>query len=65
MSIAKNARASAVMSKVRGLNPQVFNSRFMGYNEATEGIIAQQREADLKLKQIQSKNLRLNVKGLM
>ena len=65
MSIAKNARASAVMSKVRGLNPHVFNSRFMGYNEATEGIIAQQREADLKLKQIQSKNLRLNVKGLM
>tara|TARA_B100000519_G_scaffold18198_2_gene13281 strand:+ start:770 stop:955 length:186 start_codon:yes stop_codon:yes gene_type:complete len=54
MSIAKNARASAVMTKVRGGNPQVFNSRFIGYNEETEGILAQQREADLRLKQIQA-----------
>ena len=54
MSIAKNARASAVMSKVRGLNPQVFNSRFITYNEETEGIMAQQREADRRLKQIQA-----------
>ena len=54
MSIASNARASAVMSKVRGLNPQVFNSRFISYNEATEGIMAQQREADRRLKQIQA-----------
>lgn len=54
MSIAKNARASAVMTKVRGGNPQVFNSRFIGYNEETEGIMAQQREADRRLKQIQA-----------
>jgi len=55
MSIAKNARASVVMSKVRGGNPQVFNSRFAGYNEATEGIVAQQMEADRKLRLIQLK----------
>mgnify|MGYP003117644955 CR=1 len=55
MSIAKNARASAVMSKVKGFNPQVFNSRFAGYNEATEGIVAQQMEADRKLRLIQLK----------
>lgn len=29
--------------------------RFRGYNEATEGIMAQQREADRRLKQIQAK----------
>jgi len=55
MSIAKNARSSVVMSKVRGGNPQVFNSRFAGYNEATEGIVAQQMEADRKLRLIQLK----------
>jgi len=55
MSIAKNSRASVVMSKVRGGNPQVFNSRFAGYNEATEGIVAQQMEADRKLRLIQLK----------
>ena len=54
MSIASNARASAVMNKVKGLNPQVFNSRFITYNEETEGIMAQQREADRKLRQIQA-----------
>jgi len=43
------------MSKVRGGNPQVFNSRFAGYNEATEGIVAQQMEADRKLRLIQLK----------
>ncbi len=54
MSLSKNARASQVMSKVQGGNSQVFNSRFAGYNEATEGIIAQQQEADRKLRQIQA-----------
>jgi hypothetical protein len=29
--------------------------KFRGYNEATEGIIAQQREADRRLKQIKAK----------
>lgn len=52
MSIAKNARASEVMRKVSGANPFIFSHRFKGYNEATEGIIAQQREADLKLQKI-------------
>lgn len=54
MSIASNARASAVMNKVKGFNPQVFNSRFISYNEETEGIMAQQREADRRLRQIQA-----------
>ncbi len=54
-NIAKCARATAVMNKVRGKDPHVFNSRFAGYNEATEGILAQQREADRRLKQIQAK----------
>ena len=53
MSIASNARATAIMNKVKGGNAQVFNSRFAGYDEASEGIFAQQREADRKLKLIQ------------
>lgn len=51
-NIAKCARATEVMNKVKGGNPFVFNHRFMGYNEAKEGILAQQREADLKLQKI-------------
>lgn len=54
-NIAKCARATMVMNKVKGKDPHVFNSRFAGYNEATEGILAQQREADRRLKQIQAK----------
>ena len=53
-NIAKCARATLVMNKVKGKDPHVFNSRFAGYNEATEGILAQQREADRRLKQIQA-----------
>ena len=48
-NIARDARATAIMNKVKGKDPYAFSSRFLGYNEATEGIIAQQREADLKL----------------
>lgn len=51
-NIAKCARATAVMTKVKGKDPHAFNRRFLGYNEVTEGIIAQQREADLKLQRI-------------
>ena len=57
-NITKCARATAVMNKVKGGNPFVFNSRFMGYNEKVEGIVAQQREADRKLLQIQAKKLK-------
>ena len=53
-NIAKNARATEVMNKVKGKDPFVFSSRFRGYNEATEGIMAQQMEADRRLKQIQA-----------
>lgn len=54
-NIAKCARATAVMNKVKGNDPFAFTRRFLGYNESTEGILAQQREADRKLKLIQSK----------
>ena len=57
-NIAKCARATAVMSKVKGGDPFAFTRRFMGYNEALEGILAQQREADRRLKQIQAKRVR-------
>ena len=40
MSLAKSARASAVMSKVKGGDPFAFTRRFLGYNEAKEGIDA-------------------------
>ena len=57
-NIAKCARATSVMNKVKGKDPHAFNVRFSGYNEATEGIMAQQREADRRLKQIQAKRAR-------
>jgi len=60
-NIAKCARATSVMNRVKGKDPFAFTRRFMGYNEATEGILAQQREADRRLKQIQAKRL---VKGV-
>ena len=56
-NIAKCARATSVMNKVKGKDPFAFTRRFMGYNEATEGILAQQREADRRLKEIQAKRL--------
>lgn len=56
-NIAKCARSTAVMNKVKGKDPFAFTRRFLGYNEATEGILAQQREADRRLKQIQAKRL--------
>ncbi len=55
MNIAKCARATSIMNKVKGGNPFVFNSRFIGYNEATEGIVAQQKEADRRLRLLQAK----------
>ena len=54
MSIAKDARATQIMNKVKGNDPYTFSHRFKGYNEATEGIMAQQREADRRLKEIQA-----------
>lgn len=63
-NIAKCARATAVMNKVRGRDPFAFTRRFMGYNEATEGILAQQREADRRLKEIQAQRLIRQAKGV-
>ena len=51
-NIAKCARATAVMNKIKGNDPFAFSRRFLGYNEFKEGIIAQQRQADLKLQKI-------------
>ena len=53
MSIAKNARASQVARNVNN-GSYIAIARFAGYDEATEGIMAQQRQADLRLKQIQA-----------
>ena len=53
-NIAKCARATSVMNKVKGRDPFAFSRTFLGNNEATEGIMAQQREADLKLQKILS-----------
>ena len=52
------------MNKVKGKDPHAFNRRFFGYNEAKEGILAQQREADLRLKQIQAERLVRLAKGV-
>ena len=52
-NIAKCARSTSVMNKVKGYDPHAFNRRFLGYNEYKEGILAQQREADRSLKNIQ------------
>ena len=53
-NIAKCARATSVMNKVKGRDPFAFTRRFLGYNESTEGIMAQQKEADQRLRQIQA-----------
>lgn len=60
-NIAKCARATSVMNKVRGNDPFAFTRRFLGYNEAKEGILAQQREADRRLREIQAqRSIRLS-----
>lgn len=53
MNVAKCARATEIMNKVKGRDPFAFSRRFIGYDESTEGILAQQREADIKLRQLQ------------
>ena len=53
MSVSTSARASQVARNVKS-GSYIGMARFAGYNEATEGIVAQQREADLRLKQIQA-----------
>ena len=63
MSIAKNARASQVARNVKN-GAYIGMSRFAGYSEATEGIMAQQREADLRLKQIQAERAIRKAKGV-
>ena len=54
MNVAKCARATEIMNKVKGRDPFAFSRRFIGYNEQNEGILAQQREADRRLKEIQA-----------
>ena len=62
-NIAKCARATAVMNKEKGKDPHALNRRYMGNNDATEGILAQQRQADLRLKQIQAERAVRMAKG--
>jgi hypothetical protein len=53
MSVSTSARASQVARNIKS-GSYIGMKRFAGYNEATEGIVAQQREADLRVKQIQA-----------
>jgi ApbE superfamily uncharacterized protein (UPF0280 family) len=57
-NIARDARATAIMNKVKGKDPYAFSKRFLGYNEATEGVFAQQMEADRRLKIIQGEKVK-------
>ena len=63
MSIASNARASQVARNIKS-GSYIGMARFAGYNEATEGIMAQQREADRRLKQIQAQRAIRKAKGV-
>ena len=63
MSIASNARASQVARNIKS-GSYIGMARFAGYNEATEGILAQQREADRRLKQIQAQRAIRKAKGV-
>ena len=63
MSIASNARASQVARNIKK-GAYIGMARFAGYNEATEGIMAQQREADRRLKQIQAERAIRTAKGV-
>lgn len=64
MNIAKSARATEIMNKVKGKDHLAFNRRFVGYNEAIEGIFAQQREADRRLLEIQAQRAVRMAKGV-
>lgn len=63
MSIAKSARASQVARNIKS-GVYIGMAKFAGYNEATEGIMAQQREADRRLKQIQAQRAIRQAKGV-
>lgn len=63
MSIAKSARASQVARNITS-GAYIGMTKFAGYNEATEGIMAQQREADRRLKQIQAQRAIRQAKGV-
>ena len=63
MSIASNARASQVARNIKS-GSYIGMARFVGYNEATEGVMAQQREADRRLKQIQAQRAIRKAKGV-
>lgn len=64
MNIAKCARATEIMNKVKGRDPHAFSRRFLSYNEAEEGILAQQREADRRFKEIQAQRAVRLAKGV-
>jgi len=63
MSIAKSARASQVARNIKS-GAYIGMTKFAGYNEVTEGIMAQQREADRRLKQIQAQRAIRQAKGV-
>jgi hypothetical protein len=63
MSIASNARASQVARNIKS-GSYIGMTRFAGYNEATEGIMAQQKESDRRLRQIQAQRAIRLAKGV-
>ena len=65
MSIAKNARASQVMTDIQNGKYTSFNKRgkFANFGSVVEdSLFAQQAEADRRLKQIQSQKAQLLAK---
>ena len=64
MNVSKCARATEIMNKVKGKDHFAFNRRFIDYNEQTEGLMAQQREADRRLKEIQAQRSIRVAKGV-
>jgi hypothetical protein len=63
MSIAKSARASQVARNIKS-GYYVGMRKFANYDESKEGILAQQREADRRLKQIQAQRAIRQAKGV-
>lgn len=64
MSLAKSARASQVARNIKS-GYYVGMRKFANYDESKEGILAQQREADRRLKQIQAQRAIRQAKGVV
>jgi hypothetical protein len=63
MNIAKCARASQVARNIKS-GYYVGMRKFANYDESKEGIFAQQREADRRLREIQAERALRKAKGV-